>query len=218
MIHLKASHEEVQQKYADLAPDYRKRSWVNENIFGVNRMRKSLIKRANGRVLEVACGTGENFRYLSQSTTLTAVDLSPDMVEQAQQEAQSLGMTVQFELMKAEDLTFADSSFDTVISTMSTCTFGDPVTALREMQRVCSPDGQILLIEHGRSRWTWLAHYQDRHAHEHFQEAGCRWNQDPLALIEEAGLHVVRSQRHFLGIFHSIEAHPKSPSLAQGNA
>jgi ubiquinone/menaquinone biosynthesis C-methylase UbiE len=209
MIQLEASHDEVQQKYANLAPDYRKRSWVNENVFGVKRLRKSLINCSYGNVLEVACGTGENFRYLPQSATLTAVDLSPAMIKQAQQEAQKLGMAVQFERMKAEDLKFADASFDTVISTMSTCTFNDPVAALHEMQRVCSPDGKILLIEHGRSRWAWLAHYQDRHAHDHFQEAGCRWNQDPLALIKEAGLKVVHSRRHFLGIFHTIETRPQ---------
>jgi ubiquinone/menaquinone biosynthesis C-methylase UbiE len=126
------------------------------------------------------------------------------MIEQARQEAQKLGMSVQFGLMKAEALDFADASFDTVISTMSTCTFQEPVAALREMRRVCS--GQILLIEHGRSRWSWLATYQDHHAHEHFHETNCRWNQEPLALVEAAGLTVVHSRRHFLGIFHTIVA------------
>jgi ubiquinone/menaquinone biosynthesis C-methylase UbiE len=53
----------------------------------------------------------------------------------------------------AEALQFADNTFDTVISALSTCSFYDPLAALKEMQRVCKPDGRILLIEHGRSQW-----------------------------------------------------------------
>lgn len=207
-MQLNTRHEEVRQKYAVLATEYRQKSWFNENILGVKRLRKSLLSRAQGRILEVACGTGENFRHLTKATALTAVDLSPAMLELAKQEAQQLKLKVDFQVMQAESLQFADASFDTVISTMSTCTFSDPIVSLREMRRVCHPDGRILLIEHGRSRWLWLAGYQDRHAHDHFQIAGCRWNQDPLELVKAAGLKISASRRHFLGIFHTIEAQP----------
>lgn len=207
-MQLNTTHEEVRQKYAVLATEYRQKSWFNENILGVKRLRKSLLTRAEGRTLEVACGTGENFQYLTKITSLTAVDLSPAMLELAKQEAQQLKLSVDFQVMQAEDLPFADTSFDTVISTMSTCTFSDPVASLREMRRVCHPHGRILLIEHGHSRWSWLADYQDRHAHDHFQTAGCRWNQDPLDIVQAAGLKILASQRHFLGIFHTIEAQP----------
>ena len=53
--------------------------------------------------------------------------------------------------MDAEHLAFKDGSFDTVVSTLGTCTFPDPVEALREMRRVCRPGGTVLLLEHGRS-------------------------------------------------------------------
>jgi ubiquinone/menaquinone biosynthesis C-methylase UbiE len=208
MTDLWISQDELRRKYDGLAGVYRQRSWVNENIFGVKRLRKPLLKRAEGQVLEVACGTGENFQYLRQSTSLTAVDLSPQMLELAKQEAQRLGLQVDFKRMSADRLEFADASFDTVVSTMSTCTFPDPVAALQEMRRVCRPTGRILLLEHGRSRWDWLAHYQDRHAHDHFQEAGCRWNQDPVVIVKTAGLQLIESRRHFLGIFHTIESRP----------
>jgi len=53
--------------------------------------------------------------------------------------------------MDAQALEFPDDSFDTVISSFSTCTFPDPIAALHEMERVCTPDGEILLLEHRRS-------------------------------------------------------------------
>jgi ubiquinone/menaquinone biosynthesis C-methylase UbiE len=66
-------------------------------------------------------------------------------------------MDVSFLLADAESLPFSDSTFDVVVSSLSTCTFSDPVIALQEMGRVCGPKGQVLLLEHGRSdrEWAW---------------------------------------------------------------
>jgi hypothetical protein len=77
------------------------------------------------------------------------------------------------------------------------------------MKRVCRPDGLILLLEHGHSDLPWLAKYQDRHEYQHYEDhAGCRWNQEPLDLIQSAGIKVLKSRRAILGMFHSIEAAP----------
>ena len=37
---------------------------------------------------------------------------------------------------------FSDDSFDTVVDTFGLCSFDDPVAVLKEMQRVCKPDGK----------------------------------------------------------------------------
>jgi hypothetical protein len=65
----------------------------------------------------------------------------------------------------------------------------------------------ILLLEHGHSSLRWLANLQDRHVLPHYQEnAGCRWNQDPLDLVQAVGLTVLNSRRFGLGMFHAIVA------------
>jgi hypothetical protein len=76
------------------------------------------------------------------------------------------------------------------------------------MGRVCRPDGHILLLEHGRSSMTWVGRVQDRYAERHARRLGCHWNCEPLDLVRQAGLRVVRCQRHFFGIYHVIEAAP----------
>jgi ubiquinone/menaquinone biosynthesis C-methylase UbiE len=109
--------------------------------------------------------------------------------------------------MDAQRLEFDDGSFDTVTSALSTCTFPDPLQALQEMKRVCRTDGLILLLEHGHSSMRWLANYQDRHVLQHYQQnAGCRWNQDPLDLVRAAGLKILNNKRFGLGMFHAIVA------------
>lgn len=204
----KMSKEQIRQSYDDLASGYSQAMWVENNVLGVKRLRRKLMSRASGKILDVACGTGENFPYFEHATDVIGVDLSPAMLAVARQRANQLGVAIECHLMDAEMLEFPDHVFDTVVSALSTCTFPDPVAALREMGRVCAADGRILLLEHGRSRWKWLSHYQDHQAHHHFQKAGCRWNQEPSALIEEAGLRIISVERRFLGVFSAIEAAP----------
>ena len=76
------------------------------------------------------------------------------------------------------------------------------------MQRVCKPDGSILLLEHGRSSWTWVGRYQDSHLQQMIEEGGCHWNREPQALVREAGLEILHAERAWLGIFHMITAAP----------
>lgn len=131
------------------------------------------------------------------------------MLAVARANATKHGRNVNFAVMDAENLKFADGSFDTVVSTLSTCTFPDPVKALQEMKRVCRPNGLILLLEHGHSSLPWLANFQDRNEYQHYQDhAGCRWNQDPLGLVKAVGIKILRSKRNILGMFHSVEAAP----------
>lgn len=201
------SAEKIQNAYDEIASEYEKRIWFDQNILGVKRHRKKLFSKASGKNLDVACGTGQNFGMLKPDCEITAVDLSPKMLDVACENANKLNLNITLAVMDAENLEFANENFDTVISALSTCTFPNPVKALQEMKRVCRKGGLILLLEHGHSSWKWLANHQDRHVLPHYQQhAGCRWNQEPLNLVKEAGLQVLKSKRFGLGIFHTIEA------------
>jgi len=117
-------------------------------------------------------------------------------------------MNISFLVADARALPFSDHSFDTVVSSLSTCTFPNPVAALGEMARVCKPSGRVLLLEHGRSNKEWLGRFQDRHADQFAKPLGCHWNREPLELMRTAGLRLVAARRVFFGIFHTIEAQP----------
>lgn len=205
----KLTMNELQDAYDEIAAQYEKMTWFDQYILGVARQRKRLMSKARGKILDVACGTGSNFSMFLPTSEITAVDLSPRMLEIAQQKATTLNLSVQIRVMDAQKLDFPDGSFDSVTSTLSTCTFPDPIQALQEMKRVCRPNGLILLLEHGHSSLPWLANYQDRHVLKHYQQhTGCRWNQDPLDLVSAAGLKVRNSKRFSLGMFHAIESTP----------
>lgn len=201
--------DELQSAYDEMAAQYEKKVWFDQHILGVARQRKQLMSRAHGKILDVACGTGLNFPVFPVTSEVTAIDLSPRMLDLASQRANAMNLNVQGKVMDAENLEFPDGSFDTVTSSLTTCTFPDPIQALREMRRVCRTGGLILLLEHGHSSVPWFASYQDRNVLKHYhQNAGCRWNQDPLDLVKAAGLRILHSKRFGLGMFYSIEATP----------
>lgn len=199
--------DHIQQQYNQCAPWYDLVEGVPE-LLGVRTLRRRLLQRASGKVLEVAVGTGKNLGYYPTSCQLTAVDLSPAMVAIARKRADALGRDVTLQVMDGEHLAFADRCFDTVVDALTLCTFPAPIAALREMARVCQPEGRILLLEHGRSDRGWLGRWQDRRAERHAQWLGCYWNREPHDLVHQAGLQVLEAQRVFFGIFHVMEARP----------
>lgn len=197
---------EVQELYADLAPQMDRMAWLNRLVTG--RHRRRLFGKARGRTLDVACGLGLNLRYLPEAVDYVGVDLSPEMLARARARYAERDPTPTFLQMDASNLEFEDDAFDTVISSLSTCTFPDPDAVLREMGRVCRPDGRILLLEHGRSSVEWLARFQDWRAEAHYENHGCRWAQDPLQVVAEAGLRVRENRTSLIGILTAIEARP----------
>lgn len=94
------------------------------------------------RVLEIGVGTGKNMPFYHKGWQITALDLSPRMLEQAKRRAESEHVEVDLLLGDAQALPFADDSFDTVIATFVFCSVPDPVQGLREAARVLVPGGQ----------------------------------------------------------------------------
>lgn len=166
------------------------------------RLRSRLLSSAVGRVLEVAAGTGVNLGHYPAGVTIVSIDLSPAMLARARPRGASKVV-----VMDAGRLAFRDGSFDTVVSTLGSCTFPDPVEALREMRRVCRPGGSILLLEHGRSTRPGLAAWQDRRAPKYAAHLGCWWNREPLENVRKAGLEPRVATRTFLGMVHVIQAY-----------
>ena len=98
---------------------------------------------------------------------------------------------------QAEQLPFADGSFDTVVSTLVLCTVGDLSASLREIGRVLTPGGQLLFVEHVRAARTRLARWQDR-LHEPWRRFayGCHCNRDTAAALRDNGFEVGSMEQH----------------------
>ena len=198
---------DVRRIYDRIAPRYDLLVGLSEWLV-LRRLRRPHVHRARGRVLEVAIGTGANLPHYEPGVRLTAIDASPAMLGRARRRSRALATACDLVATDAQLLPFEGATFDAVVSTLSGCTFPDPVAALREISRVCRPDGRIFLLEHGRSDRRWLGRWQDRGEARSVATMGCHPNREPIELARAAGLGIVSARRHLLGIVHVIEAVP----------
>lgn len=179
----------------------------DEFMAGIGRHRRKLIQRAQGEVLEVAVGSGRNFSYYNggKVTGITAVDFSRAMLEVADGKRKEIEhIPLRLKLASTHKLDFEDNSFDTVVDTFGICSFEQPVQALQEMRRVLKEDGQMLLLEHGASKWEFVQSMLNRGIHRHVEKYGCYANRDISKLVREAGLHIALEQRSHFGTTYSL--------------
>ena len=109
--------------------------------------------------MEIGVGTGANLAHYPPDASVTAIDLSPEMLAVAQEHAQELKLDIELRLGDAQDLDFANEEFDTVTATLLLSTVADPQRAVIEMRRVLRPGGRVLLLDFARSpvapvRWV----------------------------------------------------------------
>ncbi|MFT0737146.1 class I SAM-dependent methyltransferase [Ralstonia wenshanensis] len=104
------------------------------------------------RVLEVAAGTGAVTRALARAlpatTEIVATDLNPPMLDRAA--AVGTDRPVTWQQADAQQLPFADGSFDLVICQFGAMFFPDRPRAFAEARRVLTPGGKLLLSVWGR--------------------------------------------------------------------
>ena len=85
--------EDVSNRYKDIAPGFDKSVDSTEFWMGIGWLRKWLLAKAHGNVLEVSVGTGRNSRFYKeeQCSSITMIDLSSEMIEVAQQRFKGMG-------------------------------------------------------------------------------------------------------------------------------
>ena len=187
--------------------------WLGE-LFGMRRRRRALLADAFGRVVEIGSGTGLNVKHYPYTVDdVVLTEPEPGMRAKLARRVARRGLAWRVLDAPAERLPIADSSVDTVVSTLVLCTVANPEGALREIARVLRPGGRLLFIEHVRSEWGPLAWYQDRMlaAWRGFA-GGCVCNRPTLDLMRAAGFTVASSD----AVWHGMPAivHP----LAIGRA
>ncbi|MFS0823929.1 class I SAM-dependent methyltransferase [Bacillus sp. 1P02SD] len=170
------------------------------------RLRSKLLQSATGDILELSVGAGMNFQFYPRSSRITAVDFSPLMIDQAKIVAAEQGRQVDFRLGNVEEIALPEKTYDTVISTLSLCSYPHPEKVLKRMASWCKEDGKILLYEHGISTNSFVAWLQHKTNSFHMKKVGCHMNRDILKLVQQSPLSIVKSEHYLLNAVHLIWA------------
>ncbi|MBW3596472.1 MAG: class I SAM-dependent methyltransferase [Planctomycetes bacterium] len=124
---------------------------------------RSLAIPSGAQVLEVGVGTGVSLPAYPKHADVTAIDLSPEMLERAQRKVERHDWRhVRLREMDALNLEYPDEHFDYVLSFHVISVVPDSERMMQEMVRVAKPEGTIVLINHFRSRLPWVASVVDR--------------------------------------------------------
>lgn len=118
------------------------------------------------RVLDVGTGPGFFAILLCElGMQVTAVDLTPAMLEEAKKNAGSFASEIRFMEMNAEKLDFSDGSFDVIVSRNLTWNLPHPEKAYEEWTRVLKSDGLLLNFDA-----NWYAYLFDENALASYNE------------------------------------------------
>jgi ubiquinone/menaquinone biosynthesis C-methylase UbiE len=142
--------DQVRRAYRKQARRYDRSMRITSRFFDIDGGRTWACGGARGETLEIGVGTGLNLPLYPEDVELTAIDLTPEMLERARALAADIGRGIQLREADATRLPFASTSFDTVVSTSTLSAIPNPELAVREAWRVCRPGGELRFFEHGR--------------------------------------------------------------------
>jgi ubiquinone/menaquinone biosynthesis C-methylase UbiE len=131
-----------------MAGDYDRFSRFMER--SVRAFHKRLNIEPGNKVLDVGCGSGQLALVAArEGAEVTGVDIASNSIAKARVRAKAEGLRVRFEEGDAEQLPFADCSFDVVASLIGAMFAPRPEKVAGELLRVCAPGGTI-----GMANWT----------------------------------------------------------------
>ncbi len=124
-------------------------------------IRPVLFEGLSGTILDAGVGTGRNMLFYPQGAKVVGIDLSPAMLARARWRRDRLGLDVVLEEMDVLYTSFPDHAFDAAVATFLFCVLPpeQQAPALRELARICKPEGQIRILEYTYSenplrRWV----------------------------------------------------------------
>lgn len=146
--------EAVAAMFDDIAPRY---DLLNRMLsFGIDQQWRQkaveLLKEDRPRrILDVATGTGDlAIKALEvDPAKIVGVDISEEMLERGREkiEERDLGDRITLQAGDAEKLPFSDSQFDAALVAFGVRNFEDLGRGLREIRRVLSPGGRLVILE-----------------------------------------------------------------------
>jgi ubiquinone/menaquinone biosynthesis C-methylase UbiE len=193
VLDIKAT-EATRARYARIAPIYDWLELLPERRYRTWRRHfwQALAQKlpSDGRLLEIGVGTGKNMPYWPKEAKITAIDLTPGMLEKAQQRAMVLGINAHLALGDAQALDYSDDTFDIAAATFVLCSVPDPLQGLKEIQRVVRPGGWVFLMEHVRSQNPFMGMVMDLLNPFVLRMMGLNINRDTVGNVTQSDLQV----------------------------
>ncbi len=195
---------ETQAKWDKVAPNFD----VMAGRGAENRWRpfkEELFAHMDGKILFLALGTGLDIPTFPSGKTITAIDISPKMLEKAKPRIAGYNGELLAQVMDVHDMSFEDNSFDQVFTSCTFCSVPRPIEGLQQLMRILKPGGEIFMFEHTGSRYYPFKVMMD------FMtlltsRVGPDMNRTTVANVEAAGFQLLEVNNLFLDVVKIIKA------------
>lgn len=174
---------------------------------GLHRLWKAefvrLLKpQPHERILDLAGGTGDiAFRIAGTGADVTVADINPGMLGVGRKRAEKRGLGgLEFVEANAEEMPFADQSFDAVTIAFGIRNVTDIPKALRDIRRVLKWGGRFFCLEFSASQWPGFSKLYDAYT---------------LNLVPKVGALVADDEEAYRYLAESINRFPDMPGFAR---
>lgn len=158
-----------------------------------------------GRILFASLGTGLDIPAFPPGMTITAIDISPEMLKRAQPRIADYPGEIKAEIQDIHELPYPDGHFDQVFTSCTFCSVPGPLAALNALNRVLKPGGRLYMFEHTGSRYFPFKSMMDVMTLIS-RNIGPEMNRATVDSVKAAGFQVTEVNNLFLDIVKTIQA------------
>jgi len=167
--------------------------------------KEELFANMDGRILFLALGTGLDIETFPTGKNITAIDISPKMLEQAEPRVAAYDGEIEARVMDVHELEFEDDSFDQVFTSCTFCSVPNPVDGLKSLRRVLKPGGDLMMFEHTGSRY-YPFRLMMKLMSRVTEKIGPSMSRDTEDHVRAAGFQVTEVNNLFIDVVKTIKA------------
>ena len=167
--------------------------------------KEKLFSNMDGKILFLALGTGLDIPVFPAGKDITAIDISPKMIDEAQPRIADYDGTIRAEAMDVHEMPFEDGSFDQVFTSCTFCSVPNPVQGLEALRRVLKPGGKLFMFEHTGSRFYPFKAMMNLMT-VLTERLGPAMNRKTVDNVKAAGFRIDEVNNVFLDVVKTIEA------------
>jgi ubiquinone/menaquinone biosynthesis C-methylase UbiE len=161
--------------------------------------------KPDSKILFLALGTGLDISSFPPGCDITAIDISPKMVERAEKRVANYPGKMTAQVMDVHNMEFEEGSFDQVFTSCTFCSVPEPVEGLKALYRILKPGGELHMFEHTGSQLFPFS-IMMKLLSPLASRLGPELDRDTVANVKAAGFEITGVNHVFLDTVKTIHA------------